>query len=335
MKLSAILPACVAFSWQTVAAAPKPPADLVVTDVTAKSFRAIWHSDPETEPEIEVFSDAGGTIPVNGLIVTPFPHTANDDLLKIESAERGLLSIEVSGLSPDTTYRFRARSRSMVDDSATGGTLQQVKTATQAGLISHSIPFSAITNPMIRFEGLTGNGESADVSALVVASVPGARSPVTTVVGFDGVVWIDLNNLISDTGGTAMPVSGGEPLTIRMYRGHNKPVEHFGFFAPAGNSDAGSKNPRIVPGSLTGNVSRAHLHEMKPSRVFMEFPVVPGDYYNIECSETLAPGSWTVAATGLRAEDGRLFWEDNGLAGTPTPPKDTPKRFYRAVPVTP
>ncbi len=334
MKTSALPWICLLALWQPLLAAPAPPSDLTVTDVSPKAFRAVWHSDPETVPEIQVFSNAAGTIPVGGLVLTPFPLAVGNDLLRIESSGRGLLSIDVSGLAPDTTYYFRARSRSLIDDSSTAGSLQAVKTARQAGLVKNAAPFAAFANPVVRFKGVTEDGAEADVSSLILASVPGVRSPVTAAVDVGPSVWLDLNNLISDSTGTALPVSGSEPLTLRIMRGRGR-VETFHFFAPAGDASAAASDPQLTPTPLTAAVVRAHSRGTGAARVFMEFPVTPGAYYDVEFSETLAPSGWTVADSRLRSDNGRLFWEDNGFSGTPAPPKDTPKRFYRIVPFSP
>ena len=317
-----------------LAAAPAAPEDLSIIDVSPKSFRVAWHTDPDTEPEISVFSNAAGNAPVNGLVITPYPLAPDDDFLRIESSVRGLLSIEATGLTPNTTYYFRVASRSQIDGTVTSAPLQSVRTAVQSGLVTHAAPLTAFANPVIRFQGVTTDGNTTDVSSIILASVAGARSPVAAVVGLGPVVLLDLNNLISEASGTVLPISGSEPLTLKIMRGNGQ-TETFSFFAPSGDPTAAIADPQLSDEPLASPVIRTHRHSDTLARVFMEFPADPDIFYKVETSETLDTGAWTESEAGLRGQNGRLFWEDNGLSGSPSPPGDTPKRFYRLVPLSP
>lgn len=332
---SIVLPTiCLLVLPLSLPAAPAPPADLAVTDVSAKAFNAVWHSTPETEPEIQVFSDAAGSVPVTGLAITAFPLAKGDNLIPVESSQRGLLSIGVAGLAPDTTYHFRVGSRSLVDSSSTVGPLRAVRTARQTGLVRTTAPFTAFANPVLAFQGVTADGNLIDVSAIVLASVPGVRSPVSAVVGLGEDIWLDLNNLISDADGGGMPVAGSEALTLRVLRGFGK-VETFRFFAPAGESLAAVADPWLTAETLRGPVIVPRPSATGAARVFMEFPVAKGRFYQIERATSLVNPVWQSAGRSVQAAGSRLFWEDNGLAGTDPPPAAAARMFYRLREIDP
>jgi hypothetical protein len=334
MKALVFSALCLLASPLALTAAPAPPTHLTVTDVSAKAFNVVWHSSPGTLPEIQVFSDVAGTVPVSGLATTAFPFAKGDDLVPAESSSRGLLSIGVAGLAPDTTYSFRVTSRSTADDSATVGPLRQVRTARQTGLVRSTAPFTAFANPVVTFQGVTEDGERIDVSAVVLASVPNARSPITTAVGLGDEVWLDFNNLISETTGGGLPIHGAEPLTLTILRGHGK-SERFNFFAPASDGLADIRDPWLTPESLRGPVIAARSSATGASRIFMEFPVTKGRFYQIERSPSLINAIWQAAGNRVEAASNRLFWEDNGRAGTTPPPSATDRMFYRAREIDP
>jgi len=321
---------------QVANAAPAPPADLTITNVSTKSFHVVWHSSPETEPEIDVFSNPAGTMPLNGLAITPYPMAGGDTLVAAESSARGLLSIGVAGLQPATTYYIRARSREFGGGAASVSPLIPVQTAAVAGLVGPTTPFTAFANPLVGFQGISREGGQIDLSAIVTAAVPGARSPVAAVVGGDELVWLDLNNLVAHSNGRNLRVQGSEPLTLRVFRGAGKPVDTFEFFAPENSALAEAADPQLTPGPLTGGVAVARSNAAGGAvRVFLEFPVEAGAIYEIQRSPVFGAASWTRAAGPLRADRDRLFWEDNGLAGTDPPPSAAPRMFYRLRKIDP
>lgn len=304
----------------------------VVTDVSPRAFRVIWQTNEAAEPSLEVFADAGGSTPAVGATVMLYPDI--DDYRKVILSNTGIMIAEVTGLAPDTLHYARPSSRSFATNTSSQGPMLQVRTAKMSLATFASPPFHSLANPVIRFQCLSEDGALDAETGVLVAEIPGAGSPLSQTVTTSGEVFIDTGNLISAANGMTMPVTPGGPLTFRFYRGLGK-VETVSLFMPSGDQLATAQDPYLIPGALGSPVAKAITGSEGTARVMIEFPVVPGTFYNIECSESLVAESWTVVATGLRAEDGRLFWEDNGLSGTPVPPKDAPRRFYRAVPFTP
>lgn len=306
--------------------------DAVITDVTSVACRVVWQADEAADPSAAVFTDAAGTLPAAGVTLEPYPGLNEYD--RILLANVGIMVMEIRGLSAGTTYHVRATSTSQADAGTASTPLLPVTTASGIAPFAILPPFTAVANPVLRFNCLSADGRQAAETGLLLAMVGGARAPVSQAVTDDNTVYLETANLISSATGYTLEVNGGEPLTLKFYQGLGR-VESHEFFMPAGEQLATVEDPRLTAGPLDATVIRQAAGSDGVSRVFIEFPVTPGEFYRIESSETLAAPGWTQAGSAVLSHDARLFWEDSGLAGTPAPPADTPRRFYRAVPVAP
>jgi hypothetical protein len=89
-----------------------------VTDVTSSSFSLVWHSSSPSYPQISLYEDELGSIPVTApyeVIVNPvyvslvqyenhYQKINSEHSLRQTIHQKGLNKIEVRGLSPDTDY---------------------------------------------------------------------------------------------------------------------------------------------------------------------------------------------------------------------------------------
>jgi hypothetical protein len=315
-----------------VARAAPVLSDAVITDVSSVACRIVWQANEAANPSAAVFTNAAGTVPTPGAELEAYPGLNEYDRILLANA--GIMMVEIRGLGPGTNYYVRGTSTSQADSGTASTPLLPVTTASGIAPFTVAAPFTAVANPVLRFNCLSSDGRQSAETGLLLAMVAGARTPVSQAVTDDSTVYLEMANLVSSATGVTLAVSGGETVTLKFLQGLGK-VESHDFFMPAGEQLATVEDPRLTAGPLESTIIRPSSGSDGVARVFVEFPVTPGEFYKIETSESLAPASWTRAGATVRSNDARLFWEDSGIAGTPSPPADTPRRFYRAVPLTP
>ncbi len=304
---------------------------LTVADVSPVAVRVVWQTDVASEPDLAVFSNAAGTIPVAGAVIKPFGALADDEAAATAAKTLGVHSVDVTGLQADTLYYLRAKSTARSDGSVTQSALIPVRTAKGLTLASFTEALAPVTNPVLRFDCLSEDASDAG-GVLLVARIQGARSALSAFPRGSKTARLNLNNLISDATGNTMRVEGYEPLVLELHRGFGK-VEVYRFHTPAGDGSGSEADPFLTGGPLTAPAIRARSGGVGASRVFMEFPVAPGGIYRVEASSTLGGGSWQELVPGILASGNRLFWEDNGTTTSEPSPSGTPRRFYRLAPV--
>ena len=305
--------------------------DVTVSDVSTCACRLIWQTDRPATPSLAVFTDSGGTVPAAGVTITNYPGFGTDQLAPVTASDFGLMSVEITGLLPNTFYYVRGTSTALDDSSTASTALIAIHTAAQLAPLSGGASPTPITNPVLRFNCLDESGDFTAVSGALTVSINGSRTAVSGFVNGHATVYLDLGNLISDTTGRTLPVLGGEPMTLKFHRGLGQ-VDVFQMFAPGTDGLATVRDPRLTPAAITSPVVRPFPGTAKgPARVFIEFPAIPGVAYQLETSETLRTGEWEKI-DGFVADENRYFFEDNGRAETPAPPSATPRRFYRLIP---
>ncbi len=304
--------------------------DAVLTDVSPCAFKVLWHSNQSAAPSVQIFTDAAGTVPAAG--ATAEIYAGLDDYTQVLLSDAGIMSVDVRGLAANTVYHVRATSTSLANSSVAATSLLSVRTAAASLPFTAASPFAAVVNPVLRFDCLSPDGRQSAETGLLVAQVSGARTPVSQAVTSDTTVYLETANLISSTTGMTLPLLGNETLTLKFYRGLGL-IETFNFFMPVGDHLATVEDPRLTSSPLIATEIRPVKGSDGVARVFLEFPVTPGAYYNVESSPAL--GSWSEVERGLRSTDARLFWEDSGLREVLPAPADSASRFYRLVPYTP
>ena len=86
--------------------------DVMVTDVTTKSFSVIWASSEASYPGLNVYDDAEGTIPTSDAVITLQPVESDNNGIGMVAEDNGVLKVRVTGLEPD---RLSALAEAMGD----------------------------------------------------------------------------------------------------------------------------------------------------------------------------------------------------------------------------
>ncbi|MEM9080429.1 MAG: hypothetical protein AAGC74_07060 [Verrucomicrobiota bacterium] len=302
--------------------------NILITDISPKSFRVVWDSSLNSVPDLEVFLNASATVPAIATL-QPFAYFGGETLASNEASAEGLQSILVSGLSPNTTYYFRVRSSNVAGDQTNTSSLLSVQTSNTAALsqaiASNQTPFA---NPLLAFDLLSEDGSETSPAAIYLADVPGSRSPIAVSNSLASRGFFDLNHFVSASNGLPLPVTQGTPLQIIIRSGNNR-TKILSFFTPENQSLAKTQSPQLTPDNLLKPAIMSPSGQTGPSRVFLEFPVSDGQFYQIERSSELQPGQWQNVSGGLQASGPRLFWEDNILAETNPAPSESSRFFYR------
>jgi hypothetical protein len=232
--------------------------EVMVTDVTTRSFSVIWTSSEASYPSLNVYDDVNGTVPTSDAVITLQPVESDNNDIGIVAENNGVLKVRVTGLEPDTTYYFQTvtTSKSFLDDVTfypanplfpgvtTESSVMRTKMCGEA-----DVPF---TNDLITVECYLPESSTPAEGTLLVAEVEGCHYPVSRFVG-DGVpvpeAYIDLNNLFSLQSYTTKPVYGGERLTLTRLMGIHG-VETSEYYVPINEQLAQMKFPLLIPPCL-------------------------------------------------------------------------------------
>ncbi|WP_086930688.1 thrombospondin type 3 repeat-containing protein [Agarilytica rhodophyticola] len=191
--------------------------EIVVTDVSSRSFTVNWQTDEASTPHIEIYKDVQGLEPIAGLSISPNYTVSGDNALANMAQTHGVMRVKVSGLEANTPYFYRVVNTSNVDANVerfpVSGALPSVKTK------QYSLPSS---NETIGTEVFQEGGGSPANGSIVILSVEGSESPVSYMVG-DGIAnalaTVNLTNLFDDAQQLHRAVVGGESSSIRVMGG--------------------------------------------------------------------------------------------------------------------
>lgn len=201
--------------------------DIMVTDVTTRSFSVIWASSEASYPDLNVFDDADGLVPTASAIITPHPVENGSSSIATLAEDNGVMKVRVTGLSPNTLYYFQTvtTSKNTSDITIYPEAAPLMSVTTEALTLRNKtsgedvVPFS---NDLIIEECYLNDGATPAEGTLLVATVEGGNHPVTAFVG-DGVdppyALIDLNNVFGRTSNESLDVSEGKNLTLVNFRG--------------------------------------------------------------------------------------------------------------------
>ena len=223
--------------------------DVLVTDVTDRSFSLLWTSDQPGQKIVEVYNDSGGTLRVNNLGVSEHSvHTGNpaynganrqESINAIVQAAKaqGIYQASVTGLGPNSNYyiKFGIQSDATGEISLCPDAGPAICPDAHTGLIpvvTQAQPnrTSAVPDVFLNDHILSLN-LSATTGQLVVISTETSNYPVSAYIG-DGVTepyaLIDTNNLFSMEDQQTLAVNGslvqaygnkGEAIIVRLYKG--------------------------------------------------------------------------------------------------------------------
>lgn len=218
------------FAVCSVQASPVIVTDITVTDVTPSSFSVLWNGDQSAIPSIRIFSDADGSQEITGgLLITSHPLKGKHSSVREHARDNGALQVQVSGLTPLTTYYFQTVTISAASGEITlEPTVPQFSSvATQDISVRTNIPDSTeyfFTNDTILISTPLGDGSDASEGTIVAILVEGSDYPVSGLVG-DGVTVpyaaMDGANVFDAQSHVNMPLNGGEQVSVTRFLGIN------------------------------------------------------------------------------------------------------------------
>ncbi len=203
-----------------------------VTDVTPVSFSAVWLVNESSNSTLEVFDYPGCTNPASGITVNV-----------ISNATTGISKSTVTGLAASTAYCYQISATSQITPPDTAVyPISPAVVNTEAEVsraYSSSGSLRPFANDIMLYPSYQPDLVTPADGALLVFSVPGGSSPVSTFIG-DGIAspltLADMNNLFANTDHRTINLSGGEVLTIREIRGNlGGTLYHYRFVPQDGN----------------------------------------------------------------------------------------------------
>ena len=216
----------VTITSQIVSASPIPD-NIFVSDVTTNSFSVIWSTSEACNASLEVYEDIEGLYPITDMEIIPHPTYTNDNSIKEQAENNGVMKVTITGLQPDSTYYFRTISTSKISSESTvfpeSTHLLSVTTAHKVERQYNAEEgLKHFGNDIIIEPCYLADGTTVAEGTLLVASITGADYPLTAFVG-DGVelpyAFIDLNNAFSNTTKNSLDLIKGEHLALFNFRG--------------------------------------------------------------------------------------------------------------------
>lgn len=200
--------------------------EVMVTDITTRSFSVIWKTSEPGTPSLTVFDGSDCLTPTSGIVVTPSPVISGDSAIADAAENNGIMKVTVNGLSPDTEYCYQTvtTSKSSSDITITPATPEKVLTKLLTvrtyfdDLTQNIKPFA---NDLILFPVFETDQQTYSEGSLLVAEGPGGTK-LSAFIG-DGIAspyaLIDLNNLFSADTKVNLDLLGCETLILREFKG--------------------------------------------------------------------------------------------------------------------
>ena len=199
-----------------------PTADYVnITDVTPRSFRVLWLSNEPSVPNVNLFLGPSCATPVSGAVIIRFPSYGGNASIADAAKQRGLMLVEVAGLSPGSEYCVQIETTSIATGDVTTGPLGGITVLTEARSV-RSKPLGnppepmAFANDIARAQVPVSSPPESLLGSIAVLLVANASSPLTTFVG-DGFAdpetpfaLFDLNNLYDSITHESMDLKGDQ-----------------------------------------------------------------------------------------------------------------------------
>jgi len=244
-----------------------------VTDVTPSSFSIIWQTSTSTttsepaSPDIKIYGDAAGTLDLTDHFeLTPFPLTAGDPAITSEYNQdqhkmafrtmlqnRGMMKIRVEGLTPGTTYSFKAFSVGQTETVAWPETgLSQVTTPLETGFVAENRDLIITVN------------QPDPAGYLVMAENGDTQYGVSAYVGDGAAVnkaVLNLANLFTLGGSNWQPPAGEQDVVITVLGS-----DAFSFTQTIAVTFTGNFIVAAVSPHLVGFDSQAALAMQEPER---------------------------------------------------------------------
>lgn len=231
--------------------------DIMVTDVTTRSFSVIWASSEPSYSDLYVYDDPNGTVNTLGAIITSQPVESGDLWIAARAEDNGVMKVRVTGLLPNTSYYFRTvtTSKSTSDITIYPDSAPLISVTTEALTMRNKVSGGAVvpfSNDLTIEECYLNDGVTPAEGTILVAAVEGGDYPVTAFVG-DGIdppyALIDLNNIFSRNNNESLDVTEGKNLTLVNFKGvlGNSIITHR-VPADLGLSEIKLPDPALLPG---------------------------------------------------------------------------------------
>lgn len=210
--------------------------DILVTDVTDRSFSVVWTSSEASTGSLHVFEGSLCTSPAGGIEISAYPlmetDPARQSALRSAATAQGLLRVQVTGLTPGSEYCVQTVTTSTQTADVTVSPATPIGINTQIETTRLRAPVSG-TGLALSANDILAYGASlpapptglrAEIVAVSVVDASGqpVSNVITGVVGdaiTQPVALLELNNLFGSTSRQTANLSGGERLQVLDYRG--------------------------------------------------------------------------------------------------------------------
>jgi len=202
----------------TASAVPLNVSDPVISDVTTGQFSVIWSANQPSTPDLEVYSDDGGTTPVAGSTII------NESGANTPAEDNGVMKVTAQGgLTPGAIYYFKTVTTSKDSGEIKTSALYPVQMGVTGDFASNDKLAIRIFKEGTQVGGQNDSANYANGTLLVVSTAL-AMYPVSNWVGKDiPAPWAGavMSNFIlaSDRKPYNMNSAGGEELQIRAFGG--------------------------------------------------------------------------------------------------------------------
>lgn len=194
--------------------------NITIADVTTRAFSVLWVADNQVlSANVSLFADADGAQPVTAVDVDVVSAGITD------AHANGVVKIDVTGLTSDTTYYFSIQSTTTQgsDIFPDNSSLLQVTTSREVSKVNSSN--QPTVNDLINYAAHGFDGVTSLSGSLVLIDIPTVSNyPLSAFVGNSSALnefaVIDLNNLF-DKLGVSADVEGGEIMVVKEFRGLN------------------------------------------------------------------------------------------------------------------
>lgn len=240
--------------------------DLIVTDVTTRSFSVVWASSEASLSNLNIYDDADGLNPTIGAVITSQPVSSGNTSIAVLAEDNGVMKVRVTGLIANTTYYFQtitiSKSTSDVVLNPDINPLFSVTTETkEVRTLISGVDETPFTNDLIALDCYLADGVTPAEGTLLVAEVAGGDYPVSGFVGDDVAIpyaYVDLNNIFDVLSYETMPLYGDESLTLTKFMGFGG-METINYMIPINDQLGEMKSPVSIlgcPGDLNGDGDR-------------------------------------------------------------------------------
>lgn len=206
--------------------------DILITDVTDRSFSVVWTASEPSTGSLNVFDGPLCATLTTGILLLSHPALASSstvrDAIRAAAEDQGIFKVQVSGLAAATPYCVQTitTSKNTVEQTVAPGAPLAVTTETEVSR-AQTVPPSQDLRPFsndIVVSPLYAPDQVTPVTGGLVAVevVDLGSAPVTAFAG-DTVAaplsLVDLNNLYDNLTRTTMNLLGDERIRLLEYRG--------------------------------------------------------------------------------------------------------------------